>query len=79
MELIFIFMMFYYKNYVVVGLILQKLYSNKLSSHFRIELREKLNGFQNLLVLSLSLEKKLSMTFLLPKVSFLYFRPNLLA
>ena len=71
-------MIFYYK---MLGLILWKLYSNKLSSRFRIELMELLNGirFQNFLVLSLSLEKKVSTVFLLPKVSFLYLNPNLLA
>jgi len=62
----------------MLGLILRKLYkATKLSSHFRIELREKLNGFQNLLVLSLSLEGAL--LFLSLKVSFLYLNPDLLA
>jgi len=64
MELVFIFiifMIFYYINYVVVGLILRKLYNNKLSNQVRIKLIKLLdeNLFQNLLVLSLSLEKKL--------------------
>ena len=56
---------------------IRKLYrATKPSNQLKIELRDELNGkrFQNLFVLSLSLEKKLSTAFLLSKVSFLYFK-----
>jgi len=73
--------MFYYINYnhVVVGLILRKLDNKKLSNQLKMELMGELNWnrFLNFLVLSLSLEKKLFTAFLSPKVSCLYFNPNL--